>query len=66
MRIYFPDGPPRPETLRDAEGRAEEYTAEIEAVYRFVREHGGFGEGVGEKVKVPEVPPRGEWCGFDL
>ncbi|OJD13640.1 hypothetical protein AJ78_05921 [Emergomyces pasteurianus Ep9510] len=70
VRIYFPDGPPKPETLRDAEGRPEEYTAEIEAVYRFVREHRGFGEGIGEGgnaiVKVPELPPRGEWCGYDL
>lgn len=70
MRIYFPDGPPKPETLRDTEAKTEEYTAETEAIYRFVREHGGFGIGGGEasnmKVKVPDVPPRVEWCGFDL
>ncbi|EGC44973.1 CCCH zinc finger domain-containing protein [Histoplasma capsulatum var. duboisii H88] len=45
VRIYFPDGPPKPETLRDAEAKTEEYTAETEAIYRFVREHGGFGIG---------------------
>ncbi|EQL29863.1 hypothetical protein BDFG_07552 [Blastomyces dermatitidis ATCC 26199] len=66
VRIFFPDGPPRPEALRDTQAKAEEYTPEIEAVYRAVRERGGFGEAGNGMVKVPEVPPKGEWCGFDL
>ncbi|PGH01438.1 hypothetical protein GX51_05245 [Blastomyces parvus] len=66
VRIFFPDGPPKPETLRDTEAKAEEYTPEIEAVYRSVRERGGFGGGGNATVKVPEVPPKGEWCGFDF
>ncbi|PGH16591.1 hypothetical protein AJ79_01697 [Helicocarpus griseus UAMH5409] len=63
VHIYFPDGPPQPEALKDAVGKDEDYTKEIEEAYRFVREAGGrFKEGA----KVPEVPPRGEWCVFDF
>ncbi|OJD23918.1 hypothetical protein ACJ73_04727 [Blastomyces percursus] len=66
VRIFFPDGPPRPEALRDTQAKAEDYTPEIEAIYRAVRASGWFGEGENATVKVPEVPPKGEWCGFDF
>ncbi|KAK2794209.1 hypothetical protein FQN51_000910 [Onygenales sp. PD_10] len=61
VHIFFPDGPPRPEALKDAVGPPEEYTPDVEAAYRLMKETGSFKNGL-----VPEVPPRVEWCSFDL
>jgi nucleoporin NUP42 len=61
VHIYFPDGPPAPENLKDAACTPEDYTPEIEAAYRCVKEHGTFKDGI-----LPSIPPKPEWCNFDF
>lgn len=61
VHIYFPDGPPDAANFKDAVGTPEEYTAEIENVYRYVKEQGVFKDGL-----IPSVPPKPEWCSFDF
>ncbi|KAJ5111218.1 hypothetical protein N7532_001753 [Penicillium argentinense] len=61
VRVMFPDGPPDAASLRDAEGKPEEYTPEIEEAYKFFIENGYFKDGV-----LPSVPPKREWVSFDF
>lgn len=61
VHIYFPDGPPAPGSFKSSVGNPEQYTPEIETAYRYLKEHGAFKDGV-----MPFVPPRPEWCSFDL
>jgi len=65
-RIWFPDGAPPYERVKDAEPPAEVYGLEARQnvfaeAYKAVRESGGFVDGV-----MPEEPPKVEWVGFDL
>ena len=61
VRIFFPHGPPPPENSKDAVGKPEDYTQEIEEAYRYAKEHGAFKDGF-----IPRVPPKMEWCSFDF
>ncbi|KAJ5161052.1 hypothetical protein N7492_006444 [Penicillium capsulatum] len=61
VRINFPDGPPDAATLRDSQGKPEEYTPEIEQMYKFYLEHGFFKDGI-----IPAVPPKREFINFDF
>ena len=61
VRIFFPHGPPPPENSKDAVGKPEDYTSEIEEAYRYAKEHGAFKDGY-----IPRVPPKMEWCSFDF
>lgn len=61
VRILFPDGPPDPAGLRDAQGKPEEYTPEINGQYDFFFSNGFFKDGV-----IPPVPPKSEWLSFDF
>lgn len=61
VRILFPDGPPDPAGLRDAQGKPEEYTDDINAQYDFFFDNGHFKDGV-----IPPVPPKAEWLNFDF
>lgn len=61
VRINFPDGPPDDAALRDSQGKPEEYTPEIEAMYKFYLENGFFKDGV-----IPPVPPKRDWISFDF
>ncbi|RAH42030.1 FG-nucleoporin nup42 [Aspergillus brunneoviolaceus CBS 621.78] len=61
VRIFFPDGPPDEASLRDAQARPEEYTAEITQQYEYFVTNGCFENGV-----IPSVPPKTEWVSFDF
>lgn len=61
VRINFPDGPPDDATLRDSQGKPEEYTPEVEEAYKYFLEHGHFKDGV-----IPSVPPRKDFISFDF
>ncbi|KAJ5692450.1 hypothetical protein N7462_001873 [Penicillium macrosclerotiorum] len=61
VRINFPDGPPEKFSLRDSQGKAEEYTAEVEEMYQFFLNNGFFKDGV-----VPAVPPKEGLISFDF
>lgn len=61
VRIFFPDGPPDQVSLRDAQGKAEEYTSEVTGQYEFFLKNGFFKDGV-----IPSVPPKTEWVSFDF
>lgn len=61
VRIIYPDGPPDPATLRDAQGKPEEYTDEINEQYEFFFANGYFKDGA-----IPAVPPKTEWLDFDF
>lgn len=61
VRIHFADGPLDPASLRDAQGKPEEYTPEINAQYDFFFTNGYFKDGV-----IPPVPPKTEWLSFDF
>lgn len=61
VRIHFPDGPPEPASLRDAQGKPEEYTAEVNEQYEYFFSNGYFKDGV-----IPPVPPKSEWVSFDF
>ena len=61
VRINFPDGPPDEATLRDSEGKSEEYTPEIAAQYEFFLKNGYFKDGL-----IPPVPPKREWISWDF
>lgn len=61
VRINFPDGPPDDATLRDSQAKAEEYTPEVEEMYKFYLENGYFKDGV-----IPSVPPKKDWISFDF
>jgi nucleoporin NUP42 len=61
VRIFCPEGPPGPENFKDSVGKPEEYTPEVEMAYRHLKEHGVFKDGI-----LPAVPPKPEWCSFDL
>ncbi|KAI5297708.1 40S ribosomal protein S20 [Ascosphaera pollenicola] len=60
MHIFFPDKQPTVETLGDTQGVPEDYTPEIEETYKQAKLAGRFTKG------VPKVPPKPEWCSFDL
>ncbi|KAE8145629.1 hypothetical protein BDV25DRAFT_133622 [Aspergillus avenaceus] len=61
VRIFFPDGPPDGASLRDAQGKPEEYTPEVAEQYEFFVKNGYFKDGV-----IPSVPPKTEWVSFDF
>lgn len=61
VRVMLPNGRPPPHALRDAVGRDEDYTPDIVEFYRKAKEGAGFEAG-----KVPLVPPKVEWCDYDL
>ncbi|KAJ5623198.1 hypothetical protein N7490_011803 [Penicillium lividum] len=61
VRINFPDGPPDPATLRDSQGKDEEYTPEVEEMYKFFLANGYFKDGI-----IPSVPPKREYISFDF
>lgn len=61
VRINFPDGPPDDTTLQDSQGKPEEYTPEVEEMYKFFLENGYFKDGV-----IPSVPPRKDFISFDF
>lgn len=61
VRINFPDGPPDEAALRDSQAKPEEYTPEIEQMYKFYLDNGYFKDGV-----IPAVPPKREWISFDF
>ncbi|KAJ5930309.1 hypothetical protein N7466_005802 [Penicillium verhagenii] len=60
-RINFPDGPPDAATLRDSQGKDDEYTPEVVEMYQFFLINGYFKDGI-----VPAVPPKREWISFDF
>lgn len=61
VRINFPDGPPDDATLRDSQGKADQYTPEVEEAYKFFLDNGYFKDGV-----IPSVPPKRDWISFDF
>ena len=61
VRINFPNGPPEPASLRDSQGKPEEYTPEVVEAYQFFLQNGHFKDG-----KIPAVPPQREWISFDF
>lgn len=61
VRIHFPDGPPDPASLRDAQAKPEEYTPELIAQYEFFVKNGYFKDGV-----LPSLPPKPEWINFEF
>lgn len=61
VRINFPDGPPDDASLRDSQGKPEEYTPEIEEMYKFFLKNGFFKDGI-----IPAVPPKREFVNFDF
>ncbi|KAJ5711204.1 hypothetical protein N7488_005360 [Penicillium malachiteum] len=61
VRINFPDGPPDPGTFRQSQGEPEDYTPEIEEMYKYFLANGCFKDGV-----IPKVPPKREWISFDF
>ncbi|KAI5288342.1 hypothetical protein KEM54_005282, partial [Ascosphaera aggregata] len=60
MHIFFPNGPPPIESMGDVQGKAEDYNPEIEEIYKHAKQAKRF------TTKVPIVPPKVEWCSFDL
>ncbi|OOQ84975.1 CCCH zinc finger domain protein [Penicillium brasilianum] len=61
VRIHFPDGPPDDASLRDSQPNPEDYTPEIEEMYKFFLENGYFKDGI-----IPPVPPRRDHISFDF
>ncbi|KAJ5703915.1 CCCH zinc finger domain protein [Penicillium malachiteum] len=61
VRINFPDGPPDPGTFRQSQGEPQDYTPEIEEMYKYFLANGCFKDGV-----IPKVPPKREWISFDF
>ncbi|KAJ5725970.1 uncharacterized protein N7483_007327 [Penicillium malachiteum] len=61
VRVNFPDGAPEPGTFRDSQGEPEEYTPEIEEMYKFFLANGRFKDDI-----IPPVPPKKEWISFDF
>ncbi|KAJ5469630.1 hypothetical protein N7539_009248 [Penicillium diatomitis] len=61
VRINFPDGPPDDASLRDSQAKPEEYTPEVEAMFRFFLDNGYFKDG-----KIPSVAPRKDFISFDF
>ncbi|KAJ5336270.1 uncharacterized protein N7506_004292 [Penicillium brevicompactum] len=61
VRINFPSGPPDAASLRDSQGKPEEYTPEVTEAYQFFLQNGHFKDG-----KIPVVPPQREWINFDF
>ncbi|CAG8186732.1 unnamed protein product [Penicillium nalgiovense] len=61
VRINFPNGPPDAASLKDANGKPEEYTPEIVEAYEFFLQNGYFKDG-----NIPAVPPKQEWLSFDF
>ena len=61
VRINFPDGPPDAATLRDSQGKEDEYTPEVIEMYQFFLANGYFKDGI-----IPAVPPKREWISFDF
>lgn len=61
VRINFPNGPPEEAALRESQGKPEEYTPEIEQMYKFFLDNGVFKDGI-----IPAVPPKREWISFDF
>ncbi|KAJ5820076.1 hypothetical protein N7474_005667 [Penicillium riverlandense] len=58
-RVNFPDGPPDEASLRDSQGRPEDYTPEVVAQYEFFLANGYFKDGI-----MPTMPPKREWISF--
>ncbi|KAI9820815.1 MAG: hypothetical protein M1826_000840 [Phylliscum demangeonii] len=58
-RIWFPAGPPPVD--ESCELPLEMYDEKTKAAYLYVRDHGEFKDGW-----IPPLPPRREWCRFDL
>ncbi|PYH97037.1 CCCH zinc finger domain protein [Aspergillus ellipticus CBS 707.79] len=61
VHIFFPDGPPDAASLRDTQGKPEEYTPEVTEQYEFFVKNGYFKDGV-----IPSAPPKTEWVNFDF
>ncbi|KAI1905983.1 hypothetical protein LOZ61_006864 [Ophidiomyces ophidiicola] len=61
VHIFFPDGAPTPDAFKSSIGTPGEYTSGIETAYSYSKEHGAFKNGL-----MPLVPPKPEWCSFDL
>ncbi|KAK2747905.1 hypothetical protein FQN57_001496 [Myotisia sp. PD_48] len=61
VRVHFPEGPPKPETLKFAVAKPEEYTPALEQAYKFAQEHKAFKDNI-----MPSLPPKVEWSRFDI
>lgn len=61
VRIHFPNGPPDPANLKDAQGKPEEYTPDVTQAYEFFLQNGCFKDG-----GIPPIAPRREWLSFDF
>ncbi|KAJ5520248.1 Zinc finger CCCH-type [Penicillium fimorum] len=61
VRVHFPNGPPDPASLKDAQAKPEEYTPEVAEAYQFFLQNGYFKDG-----NIPAVPPKQEWLSFDF
>ena len=59
QRIWFPDGPPAFTKMEDLPEAA--YDAATKDNYRFAMEHRRFASG-----GIPLMPPRKDWCSWDL
>lgn len=59
--IFFPDGPPKPDTFKYSAASPEGYTSAVEEAYKFAHENGAFKDGV-----MPSVPPKPEWSRYDI
>ncbi|KAJ5572905.1 hypothetical protein N7450_009889 [Penicillium hetheringtonii] len=61
VRIMFPDGSPDDASLKDALSTPEQFTPEIEQMYKFFFENGYFKDGV-----IPTIPPKKDAVSFDF
>ncbi|KAF3479952.1 CCCH zinc finger domain-containing protein [Arthroderma uncinatum] len=61
VHIFFPDGPPKPDTFKYSVAAPEEYTPAVEEAYRYAHEHGAFKDGL-----LPSAPPKSEWSRYDI
>ena len=61
VRIMFPDGPPDDGALKDALSTPEQFTPEIEQMYKFFFDNGYFKDGV-----IPTIPPKKDAVSFDF
>ncbi|KAK2845271.1 hypothetical protein FQN49_005886 [Arthroderma sp. PD_2] len=61
VHIFFPDGPPKPDTFKYSVAKPEEYTPAVEEAYRCAHEHGAFKDGL-----LPSAPPKPEWSRYDI
>lgn len=61
VHIYFPDGAPGKENFKHSVGKPDEYTPAVEGAYKYAKEHGTFKDDL-----LPGIPPKPEWCSFDI